>query len=223
MAFLPRHDEHQTPDADPPTLPEFVEDDAYSLEAEALAAQFVADDGVELVLDLAAGGTGAGHLRRLEDAFDKWWAAGRPRLAPDPRVIVSPWVPDLERQAHRYLDGQLPPGATYSVHTRHKRIAGGGSEDLGWYCQVEDGPASSGGKGASPLEAARNAVAAWRAFVTGGEAAVDDVPELTAAEWSAAAPGEDDAAQAAPRPPLLEAPSRAPQADQGGQAGRKVS
>ncbi|HYE18382.1 MAG TPA: hypothetical protein VEA69_08050 [Tepidisphaeraceae bacterium] len=223
MAFLPRHDEHQKPDPDPPTLREFVEDDAYSVEAEALAAHFVADDGVELVLDLAGGGTGAGHLRRLEEMFETWWAAGRPRLPHHPHVIVSPWVPDLERQAHRYLDSQLPPGATYSVNMRRRRVGGGGSEDLGWYCQVEDGPASSGGKGTSPLEAARAAVSAWRAFVTGGEEAVHDVPELTAAERGAAVPDEEDAVPAAPRPPLLEAPSRAPQADQGGQADRKVS
>jgi hypothetical protein len=196
---------------DTPETPDFrdwLSDPANQPEADALVARFILDDGVEMTLDLI-GSTGQQHqwtaerwINKLGDDFERWWASGRPRVTSD-KIKFAYITTALEQDAHALLDQNLPPQAVYTVAQRRRRSSVGGSEALAWFCRIEDGAASSGGQGATPLAAARAALAAWREFVTGSRVEIVE-----------AAPPE--------RPPLLDAPSSdnsaAPDVDAGKRA-----
>src|SRR4051812_13421610 len=61
----------------------------------ALIADFLADDGIEMVIDLL-NCRGQQHqwtaerwMSQLRERFERWWADGRPRLPANPRLRVS--------------------------------------------------------------------------------------------------------------------------------------
>jgi hypothetical protein len=189
----PGADESDTPD-----FRDWMSDPANEPEADALISRFVLDEGLEMVGDLVAS-RGQQHqwtaerwIDKLRHEFERWWEQGRPRVTSD-KIRVTYITALAEREAHVFLDQHLPPQVVYVVAQRRRRAPGGGSEPLTWFCRIEDGQASSGGRGISPLAAAREALAAWREFVTGSRV---EIVESTS-----------------DRPPLLDAPSSGSEPD----------
>jgi hypothetical protein len=183
---------------DTPDFRDWLSDPANQPEADALIARFVLDHGVEMALDLI-GSSGQQHqwtaerwMNKLGEKFARWWDQGRPRVTSD-KIKLTYIMPALEQEAHALLDQNLPPQAVYAVAQRRRRSPAGGSEPLAWFCRIEDGPASSGGHGATPLAAARAALAAWHEFVTGSRVEIIESPS--------------------DRPPLLDAPSSGADSD----------
>jgi stage V sporulation protein SpoVS len=65
-----------------------------------------------------------------------------------------------------------------------------------WVCRVEDGAATSGAVGATAIDAAQRAVAAWRQFVTG-----------SGVELGLLDPVAGEEMEEGSKPPALQAPS----------------
>jgi hypothetical protein len=175
-------------------------------EADALIAGFLADHGVEMMAELVACSgslhrTAQEYLGKLEERYQRWWERGRPRLMSSPKISVKYSVPAAERQAHEYLEANLPPGAMYWVGRRMRRGTSGGGTDarsqmVDWVCRVEDGAATSGAVGPTAIEAAERAVAAWRQFVTGSGVELGLVDSVAGDEMEEGS-----------KPPALQAPS----------------
>lgn len=187
-------------------------DDPENVEAaDRVMADFVAEEGVEMVADLFAcrglqhQGTAERWMDRVRARFERWWAAGRPRLEDSPRIAVADATPAAEREARVLLASNLPPGAAFALTRRWRKLAAGAVEADGWSCDVYDGRASSMGRGESPVAAARKALESWRDFVTASRV---DLPM-----------GAEDE-PATERPPQLSAPSAGKVADD--DAGRKA-
>lgn len=187
-------------------------DDPENVEAaDRVMAEFVAEEGVEMVADLFAcrglqhQGTAERWMERLRGRFERWWSAGRPRLGDSPRIAVSDATPPAEREARTLLASNLPPGAAFAVTRRWRKLAAGAIEADGWSCDVYDGRASAMGRGETPISAARRALDSWRDFVTASRV---DLSMVTEAEASTE------------RPPQLNAPSAAKVAED--DAGRKA-
>jgi hypothetical protein len=164
-------------DPQAPSFRQWAQNPENADELDALIAHFLANDGVEMMAELATSDIRIKpiveeYLGKLRDRFETWWDEGRPRLGSASGVKITYSVPASEREAHEYLDANLPPGATYSVARRMRRVpttatGEGKSQMVDWYCRIEDGPATSGGCGYTALKAAQQALAAWRDFVTG--------------------------------------------------------
>jgi len=187
-------------------------DDPENVEAaDRVMAEFLAEEGIEMVADLFAcrglqqQGTAERWMERLRGRFERWWSAGRPRLVDSPRIAVSDATPAAEREARALLASNLPPGAAFALTHRWRKLAAGAIEPDGWSCDVYDGRASAMGRGETPVAAAQRALDSWRDFVTG-----------TRVDLSMAATEESSTE----RPPQLNAPSAAKVADD--DAGRKA-
>jgi hypothetical protein len=142
---------------------------------DALVTAFLADYGVEMMADLVGCSlsmhrTASGYVWRLQERFETWWDLGRPRTAPPPPVVPRCWSPSPERAVQDFLEANLPPGAVFEVGRRARRMPGGSldgrSETVAWFCKIEHGAATSSAEGKTVLQAARQAVAAWRQSVT---------------------------------------------------------
>src|SRR5687768_4103537 len=152
---------------------------------DALIANFLADYGIEMMADLIGDSgslhrTAEGYVHKLAERFERWWDEGCPRLHSSPKLTVHYHTTTAEREAHEYLEANVPPGVVFLVARRMTRTPGGAEEGArsqmkNWVCRIEDGPASSGGQGHSAAEAARRAVSAWREFVTGSRIEVPPV------------------------------------------------
>jgi hypothetical protein len=157
-------------------------------------ADFVADEGAEMTLDLldAVGPnkqwTAERWISRLRARFERWWSEGRPRLPASRNVTVVHNLGAQDAEARRLLQENLPAGASFSLTRRWRKAAGGASEAAGCSCKIEDGAAIAAAHGETPAAAAERALEAWREFVTGSRVTIEDAgtPE---------------------RPPLLDAPS----------------
>ena len=202
-------DEYQEP---PEDFRRWADDPENVEAADRLMAEFVADEGVEMVADLFAcrglqhQGTAERWMERLRARFERWWAAGRPRLEDSPRITLADATPAAEREARNLLASNLPPGAAFALTRRWRKLAAGAVEPAGWSCDVHDGRASAMGRGETPVAAAGRALDSWRDFVTGSRV------ELPMA-------GEDEQASTE-RPPQLNAPSAAKAVDD--DAGREA-
>jgi hypothetical protein len=191
---------------DAPAFRRWAEGAENADEFDALAANFLADYGLEMMADLVGCSvslhrTAQEYVSKLEERFAKWWDEARPRLKSSPKLTVTYRINEEERRAHQYLEANLPPGVTFWVARRVRRVAGGGdatkAEMVDWVCRIEDGPATSGGRGPTALDAAARAVASWREFVTSSR--------LDSAHADASLDSSD--ATEGPKPPALTAPS----------------
>jgi len=201
-------------DAEIPPFRAWASDEDNAIALEMLVAHFLAEEGVEFVDELI-GCRGQQHqwvaerwIERLAKQYEQWMSQGCPRLAPGPKVQVSHHMPMMEYDAQRFLESNLPPGAGFSLTRRWQKKSGGTSELVGWTCKIEDGAASGMGHGTAPGVAARQALDAWREFVTSSRFELD--PSLL--------PPDD----AASRPPLQDAPSTAPTENQQGEDKKAV-
>lgn len=174
-----------------------------------LIADFVADQGIEMILDLLAA-RGPQHqwtaeqwLARLRERFDQWWAGGKPRLPTNPHVRVVQNLTLQDQDARRLLQDNLPAGALFSLVRRWRKVAGGASEPAGCSCKIEDGAAIAAAQGDTPAAAAKRALDAWREFVTGSRVDIEDAEPH--------------------RPPLLDAPSSDPDAQAQPKEQKRVS
>jgi hypothetical protein len=187
---------------DPSEAPDFRDwaaDPEHDVLVDALAAEFVAEEGVEMVADLLAA-RGPQHqwvaerwMNRLRDRFERWWADGQPRFPLNKRVAISYLLSGPDQEARRMLETNLPPGATFALTRKWRRPVGAAAaEPAGCACRIDDGAAVAAGQGETPAAAAQRALDAWREFVTGCRVQVEDggATEL--------------------RPPLLDAPSADP-------------
>jgi len=198
------HD-HDKTDATAGEMPEFrdwARDPDNGPALDLLAADFLADEGVELIADLIDcrgqqhQWTAERWVERLGKRFQRWWAEGQPQLRAGRRVRVTYRLISMEYEARRMLDASLPPGAVASLTRHWRKLPLGESELAGWTCKVEDGGASGLGNGATPGVAVAKALAAWREFVT-------------ASRFEMESPVADDSGER-DRPPLLDAPSADP-------------
>jgi hypothetical protein len=188
-------------DSEPPEFRDWADDPENALEADALIAQFVAEEGVEMTSELI-GCRGQQHqlaaerwMGKLGERFERWWSQGRPRISTPGKVSITYWMPAMEREAQHLLMTKLPMGAAFAV-TRHWRKTDDIRTQLGgWSCKIEDQLGNAMGKGETPLAAAERALAAWQEFV--GIARVATLP----------------AEEVTQRPPLLDAPSSTTSAD----------
>jgi hypothetical protein len=181
--------------SDPPEFRDWADDPENALEADALIAQFVAEEGVEMTAELL-GCRGQQHqwaaerwIEKLGERFERWWSQGRPRLAAAGKVSITSWLPAMEREAHDLLMSKLPMGAGFSVTRNWRKTDDVRTQLGGWSCKIEDKLGNAMGNGATPLAAAQRALAAWQEFVGVARVAplgVEEIPE---------------------RPPLLDAPS----------------
>ena len=185
-------------DSDMPEFRLWAEDPANSQEVDALAAQFIAEEGVEMVDELIAC-RGQQHqwaaerwMDRLAERFERWWSQGRPLLKSSATVTITYSVPMMEREAEQMLASNLPPGAGFSLARNWRKGVGGATEMTGWSCKIEDQMASAMGQGSTPAVAAGKAIAMWKEFVS---------ESRVAASWATAS---DEVRE---RPPLLDAPS----------------
>ena len=200
------------PNQEPPEDFRRWADDPENVEAaDGVMSEFVAEEGVEMTADLFAcrglqhQGTAERWMERLRARFERWWAAGRPRLEDSPKIAVADATPAAEREARTLLASNLPPGAAFALTRRWRKLAAGAVEADGWSCDVYDGRASAMGRGESPVAAAGKALDSWRDFVTASR-----VDLSMAAE-------EEPSTE---RPPQLNAPSAGKAADD--DAGRKA-
>jgi hypothetical protein len=172
---------------------EWANDPEHDEAVQGLVADFVADEGAEMVLDLidAVGPnkqwTAERWISRLRTRFERWWTEGRPRLPASRKVTIVHNLAAQDAEARRLLQDNLPVAATFSLTRRWRKSAGGASEPAGCSCKIEDGAAIAAAHGDTPAAAAQRALDAWREFVTASRATIEDA--------------------ATERPPLLDAPS----------------
>jgi hypothetical protein len=203
-------------DTDFPPFREWANDEDNAVALQMLVGHFLADEGVEFVDELI-GCRGQQHqwvaehwIGRLAKQYEQWRAQGSPTLEPGPKVRVSYHMPMMEYDAQRYLEANLPPGAVFGITRRWQKKIGGTAVLVGWTCTIEDGAASAMGQGAAPGAAARQALEAWREFVTSSRFELDPAT-ITAAENALS-----------DRPPLQDAPSTAPAEGEKGQDKKAV-
>ena len=201
-------DEYQEP---PEDFRRWADDPENVEAADRVMAEFIAEEGVEMVAELFAcrglqhQGTAERWMERLRARFERWWSAGHPRLSESPRIALADATPAFEREARSLLASNLPPGAAFALARRWRKLAAGAIEPDGWSCDVYDGRASAMGRGETPVAAAQRALDSWRDFVTASRV---DLSMATEDETSTQ------------RPPQLNAPSAPKSADD--DAGRKA-
>ena len=161
------------------SLRSWLEDPENAIDADLLIANFVAEDGVEMVFDLLNApasqlSAAAQHwLARLRERFERFVRDGE-SLRPAPAVKVSFWTGSMERAAEELLASRLPPDLSYSFTSRHRVPSDNPAHSTSWVCTIEGGAA---GEGTTPIQAARKAIEAWE---LSGVASVGKPPQLNA-------------------------------------------
>jgi hypothetical protein len=146
----------------------WLQDPENAIDADLLIANFVAEDGVEMVFDLLNAPVsqlqGSAHrwLARLRERFDRFVRDGE-SLRPAPAVKVSFWTGSMERAAEELLASKLPPDLSYSFTSRHRVPSDNPAHSTSWVCTIDGG---ASGEGTTPIQAARKAIEAWQSAGT---------------------------------------------------------
>jgi hypothetical protein len=146
----------------------WLQDPENAIDADLLIANFVAEDGVEMLFDLLNAPaaqlqpTAQRWLARLRERFDRFLREGEP-LRPAPAVKVSFWTGSMERAAEELLASKLPPDLSYSFTSRHRVPSDNPAHSTTWVCTIDGG---ASGEGTTPIQAARKAIESWQAAKT---------------------------------------------------------
>src|SRR5712691_8419875 len=143
----------------------WLDDPENAIDADLLIANFVAEEGVEMVFDLLNAPSARLQpaaqrwLDRLRERFERFGREGE-SLRPAPAVKVSFWTGSMERAAEELLTSKLPPDLSYSFTSRHRLPCDNPAHATNWVCTIDGG---ASGEGTTPIQAARKAIEAWEA------------------------------------------------------------